>query len=87
MIADDLRRQADNFIELDDLRDVVGRPPREPRGAGGEPRDVRAERTSERASERPDGGPERTSERTPERLRPELRLTPREPEPLSPAEE
>ncbi|MBE0454818.1 NYN domain-containing protein [Roseovarius autotrophicus] len=31
MIADDLRRQADNFIELDDLRDVVGRPPREPR--------------------------------------------------------
>ncbi|MDG4649030.1 NYN domain-containing protein [Roseibacterium sp. SDUM158017] len=31
MIADDLRRQADNFIELDDLRDVIGRPPREPR--------------------------------------------------------
>lgn len=29
MIADDLRRQADNFIELDELRDVVGRPPRE----------------------------------------------------------
>lgn len=35
MIADDLRRQADNFIELDELREVVGRPPREPR----EPRD------------------------------------------------
>lgn len=31
MIADDLRRQADNFIELDELRDVIGRPPREPR--------------------------------------------------------
>jgi uncharacterized LabA/DUF88 family protein len=31
MIADELRRQSDNFIELDDLRDVIGRPPREPR--------------------------------------------------------
>jgi uncharacterized LabA/DUF88 family protein len=31
MIADDLRRQADNFIELEELRDVIGRPPREPR--------------------------------------------------------
>lgn len=31
MIADDLRRQADNFIDLDDLRDTIGRPPREPR--------------------------------------------------------
>ena len=30
MISDDLRRQADNFIELDDLRDVIGRPPRDP---------------------------------------------------------
>ncbi|MEE9453439.1 MAG: NYN domain-containing protein [Paracoccaceae bacterium] len=28
MIADDLRRQCDNFIELDDLKDVIGRPPR-----------------------------------------------------------
>jgi uncharacterized LabA/DUF88 family protein len=28
MISDDLRRQADNFIELDELRDVVGRPTR-----------------------------------------------------------
>ncbi|MGB3688355.1 MAG: NYN domain-containing protein [Jannaschia helgolandensis] len=33
MIADDLRRQADNFIELEDLRDVIGRPPRETREA------------------------------------------------------
>jgi uncharacterized LabA/DUF88 family protein len=33
MIADDLRRQADNFIELDDLREVIGRPPREDRAA------------------------------------------------------
>lgn len=31
MISDDLRRQADEFIELDDLRDIVGRPSREPR--------------------------------------------------------
>jgi uncharacterized LabA/DUF88 family protein len=30
MIADELRRQADNFIELDSLRDVIVRPPREP---------------------------------------------------------
>ena len=30
MIADELRRQTDNFIELDELRDVIGRPPREP---------------------------------------------------------
>jgi uncharacterized LabA/DUF88 family protein len=29
MIADELRRQADNFIELDKLKDVIGRPPRE----------------------------------------------------------
>ncbi len=28
MASDDLRKQADNFIELDDLRDVIGRPPR-----------------------------------------------------------
>ena len=28
MIADDLRRQADDFIELADLEDKVGRPPR-----------------------------------------------------------
>jgi uncharacterized LabA/DUF88 family protein len=28
MIADELRRQADNFIELEELKDVVGRPPR-----------------------------------------------------------
>lgn len=32
MISDDLRRQADNFIELEDLKDVIGRPPREPIG-------------------------------------------------------
>lgn len=32
LIADELRRQADNFIELDDLREAIGRPPRESRG-------------------------------------------------------
>ena len=31
MIADELRRQADNCIVLDALREVSGRPPREPR--------------------------------------------------------
>ncbi len=31
MIADDLRRQADNFIELEELKEVIGRPPRPPR--------------------------------------------------------
>jgi len=28
MIADELRRQADNFIELEELKDVIGKPPR-----------------------------------------------------------
>lgn len=28
MASDELRRQADNFIELDELRDVIGRPAR-----------------------------------------------------------
>lgn len=32
MVADELRRQCDNFIELEDLRDVIGRPPREDQG-------------------------------------------------------
>lgn len=30
MIADELRRQVDNFIELEALRNVIGRPPRDP---------------------------------------------------------
>ena len=34
MISDELRRQADNFIELADLKEVIGRPPREPRDTG-----------------------------------------------------
>ncbi len=34
MISDDLRRQADNFIDLEDLKEVIGRPPREPHGDG-----------------------------------------------------
>ncbi len=51
MIADELRRQADNFIELDELREVIGRPPREPR----EPRDARPER--DQRPEREEGAP------------------------------
>jgi uncharacterized LabA/DUF88 family protein len=31
MAADDLRRQADNFVELADLGDIIGRPARLPR--------------------------------------------------------
>ncbi len=37
MISDELRRQADNFIELDELREVIGRPPRDPRPLTDEP--------------------------------------------------
>ncbi|PKP63780.1 MAG: NYN domain-containing protein [Alphaproteobacteria bacterium HGW-Alphaproteobacteria-8] len=36
MIADDLRRQSDNFIELDELRDVIDRPPRPVRREDGD---------------------------------------------------
>ena len=31
MIADELRRQADNYVDITDIRDMVSRPPREPR--------------------------------------------------------
>lgn len=40
MISDDLRRQADNFIELEDLKDVIGRPPREYQTAARETSDM-----------------------------------------------
>ena len=45
MISDELRRQADNFIELDELRDVIGRPPRE--GDVGFAREPRERETTE----------------------------------------
>jgi len=38
MIADELRRQADAFIELDDLSDVIGREQRQPRPNDDAPR-------------------------------------------------
>jgi uncharacterized LabA/DUF88 family protein len=50
MIADELRRQADNFIELDELREVIGRPPREDREDRGD-RGDRGDRDS-RAQDR-----------------------------------
>jgi len=50
MIADDLRRQADNFIELEELREVIGRPPREDRFSN-----TRASRESEEAENGADG--------------------------------
>ena len=40
MASDDLRRQADNFIELDALRDIIGRPPRDPRPVSEPPGDM-----------------------------------------------
>ena len=43
MIADELRRQADNFIELDALRDIIGRPPRETPREPREPREASPE--------------------------------------------
>ncbi|MCL5777623.1 NYN domain-containing protein [Limibaculum sp. FT325] len=49
MIADDLRRQADNFIELEELREVIGRPPREERFA------ARSAREAEEAENGADG--------------------------------
>jgi uncharacterized LabA/DUF88 family protein len=45
MIADDLRRQCDNFIELDELREVIGRPPR------GEQISVREQEPAEQTEE------------------------------------
>jgi uncharacterized LabA/DUF88 family protein len=45
MIADDLRRQCDNFIELDELREVIGRPPR------GEQAAVREQEPAEQTEE------------------------------------
>ncbi len=58
MISDDLRRQADNFIELDELKDVIGRPIREPQP--GEPatsRQTVSEPANKPASE-PDSDPD-----------------------------
>jgi len=40
MISDELRRQADNFIELEELKEVIGRPPREQPAEPREPRNV-----------------------------------------------
>jgi uncharacterized LabA/DUF88 family protein len=51
MIADELRRQADNFIELDELREVIGRPPREDREDRGD-RGDRGERSERAAQDR-----------------------------------
>ena len=42
MISDELRRQADNFIELEELKDVIGRPPRDQSEDGGSSRNVAA---------------------------------------------
>ena len=43
MISDDLRRQADHFIDLADLGDVIGRPSRAPVNRGGYDNRTRAE--------------------------------------------
>ncbi|MEM6728642.1 MAG: NYN domain-containing protein, partial [Pseudomonadota bacterium] len=44
MIADELRRQADNFIELDELKEVIGRPPRDDGPRDRSSREMAAER-------------------------------------------
>jgi uncharacterized LabA/DUF88 family protein len=49
MIADDLRRAADTFIELADLAELVGRPPRQPAMAS-----ARASRADEEDGEEED---------------------------------
>jgi uncharacterized LabA/DUF88 family protein len=63
MIADVLRRQADNFIELEELKDVIGRPPRPvPVGSDIVPADEGLERAREEIRQRPP--PPATSEET-----------------------
>jgi hypothetical protein len=49
MVADELRRQADQFIDIIELQSKIGRdpnerPPREPREMRSEPRDQREQR-------------------------------------------
>ena len=54
MIADVLRRQADNFIELEELKDVIGKPPRSaPVGSDSVPAVEGLERTREEIRQRP----------------------------------
>ncbi len=54
VIADDLRRQADNFIELEELKDVIGKPPRSaPMGSDSVPAVEGLERTREEIRQRP----------------------------------
>ncbi len=52
MISDELRRQADSFIELEDLQDVIGRPAR-----AGEPRPARGPRPAAPAPAEAEGQP------------------------------
>jgi hypothetical protein len=60
MIADELRRQADQFIDLADLEPIIGRDPsaRSPRAPNGQCRGVRAKApAADVASYDPEGGP------------------------------
>ena len=50
MASDDLRRQADNFVDLSDLSDIIGRPSRLPRFI----QESRAEREQRRENEHDD---------------------------------
>lgn len=63
LIADELRRQADNFIELDDLREAIGRPPRE--GRGDALPDMQPESEAQEAERTASGLPEADGIRTP----------------------
>ncbi|MBV9993694.1 MAG: NYN domain-containing protein [Caulobacteraceae bacterium] len=47
MAADDLRRQADAFVDLADLADIIGRPPRLPRFIQDAKRQIHGEQTAD----------------------------------------
>ena len=52
MASDDLRRQADNFVDLADLAEIIGRPSRLPRFIQESRHDRDHERDAERDHER-----------------------------------
>jgi hypothetical protein len=59
MVADELRRQADNFIELEDLRSQIGRDP--PARVVAQSRQVETARTDDTDNEDDDRAPAKAS--------------------------
>jgi len=81
MIADSLRRQADNFIELEDLKDVIAKPPRPvPVGSDIVPTVEGLEQAQEELRQRPP--PPATFEEAPDTVN-SLTLSPRMKEALA----